>query len=174
MKQHLIVGMLICFLCYFSGILTNAQAIDVNAVFQQLKGELLNKGLTASDINAAERPAKNMLSLGATQADVISVLVDFVAKGFKGNDLGSLVGMVSDLMKSGSSTKISVGTVSQAIQQASVLGLKGKDLLVKVQNIVNQKKAQLEQLKSGLGTQKSQITGEVDKAKKDLGSLLGK
>jgi hypothetical protein len=143
--------------------LFKAQALDTNAIFQQLKGELLNKGMAVTDIGAVEQPVKSMLSLGASQLDVKNILLDLVVKGFKGTDLGSLVGMVSDLMKSGGSTKLSADVVTQAIQQAGALGLKGKELLAQVGSVVNLKKASLNQLKGG-----------TDSAKNSLGSIFGK
>ena len=163
MKRFLVIGMLICFVSCLSGVLFKAQALDINAIFQQLKGELLNKGMANTDIKAVEQPAKSMLSLGANQLDVKTILLDLAAKGFKGADLGSLAGLVSSLMKGGGSTKLSAGVVTQAIQQASGLGLKGKDLLAKVGNIVNSKKASLAQVKSG-----------ADNVKSSLGAIFGK
>lgn len=108
----------------------------------------MNKGMTTTDVNAVEQPTKSMLSMGASQLDVKSILLNLVSKGFKDNDLGSLVGMVSDLMKSGSSANSSAGVVNQAIQQASALGLKGKDLLSKVGTIVNLKALLLKELRN--------------------------
>jgi hypothetical protein len=173
MKRILVIGIFIFFMSFLSGILTDAQALDANAVFQQLKTELLSKGMASTDITVAAQPIKDMLGLGANQADVKSVLLDLMSKGFKGNDFGSLVSLVSDLMKSGTAIKGASGFVSQAIQQASSLGLKGKDLIAKVQGIVSQKIAQLGQLKSNVAGGKEQVTSEVDKTKKSLGSILG-
>ena len=163
MKRTLIIGMLVCFISCLSGVMFKTQALDVNTIFQQLKGELLNKGMTTTDVSAVEQPAKSMLSLGANQLDIKNILLNLIAQGFKGSDLGSLVGMVSDLMKGGSSVNSSAGLVNQAIQQASTLGLKGKDLLTKVGNIVNLKRSSLDQVKSG-----------TDNVKNSLGSIFGK
>jgi len=146
-----------CFVNCFSGILTNAQALDVNTLFTALKSELGNKVVAANDINAAEQPIKKMLGMGASLAEVKSVLLDFIGKGFKGNNLSSLVSCVSDLMKNKEAIKGAAGFVSQAIKQASAMGLKGDGLVAKVQGIVGQKKASL---------------GLLDK--KGLGSLFGK
>ena len=135
----------------------NAYALDINAIFGQLKAQLQNSGMVSTDINAVESPVKNLLAQGVSQIDLKSMLLDFVSKGFKGKDLSSLVSMVGDLVKSGSSAKSSAGFVSQAIQQVSAMGLKGNGLMAKVQGIVGQKKASLDLL-----------------SQKGIGSLFGK
>jgi len=109
-----------CFVNCFSGILTNAQALDVNTLFTALKSELGNKVVAANDINAAEQPIKKMLGMGASLAEVKSVLLDFIGKGFKGNNLSSLVSCVSDLMKKGTSVEMS----EQIIRNVSQIGVK--------------------------------------------------
>jgi len=141
MKKIFIIGILVCFASCFSGILTNAQALDVNTLFTALKSELGSKIVAANDINAAEQPIKNLLGMGASLAEVKSALLDFIGKGFKGSNLGSLVSLVSDLMKNGEAIKGATNIVSRAIKQASAMGLKGEGLVARVQGIVGQKKA---------------------------------
>jgi len=172
MKRFIAVAMLVIFAFFLSGLFKGAQALDVNAVFAQIKAELIQKGMSAGDIKAVEPPVKNMLSLGGTQSDVKSILLDLMAKGFKGNDLSSLVGMVSDLAKSGEPVKNSGAVVSQAIQGASVLGLKGKDLISKVQNMVNQRKAQLSQIKGNVSATGQQLQNK-ENIKKGITSIFG-
>ena len=157
MKRIFVILILMCFVNCFSGILTNAQALNVNTLFTALKSELGSNIVAANDINAAEQPIKKILGMGASLAEVKSVLLDFIGKGFKGNNLSSLVSCVSDLMKNKEAIKGAAGFVSQAIKQASAMGLKGDGLVAKVQGIVSQKKAS-----QGL------LEG------KSLGSLFGK
>lgn len=155
------------------GFSTPAHALDANAAFNQLKTDLQGKGLAVSDINAAAQSVKTMLNLGASPGDMKNLLLDFSKKGFKGNDLGKLSGMVSELMKSRMPVKGAEGVVSQAVKRAEASGLKGKELIAKVQSVVNEKKAQLDQLKSIAAAKKSQAASEVEKAKKGFGSVLG-
>ncbi len=173
MKQIIVISMVILFASFLCGVFSKAQALDVNAVFGQLKSELLQKGMSTSDIKAVEPPVKNMLSLGGKQTDVKDVLLNLMAKGFKGNDFSSLVGMVSDLAKNGDSIKNAGTVVSQAIQGASLLGLKGKDLIAKVQNMVNQRKTQLNQIK-GNATATGEQLKKTDAIKKGITSIFGK
>ena len=147
-----------------------ARALDATAVLGQLKSELQNKGLTAADINAASQPIKTMLGLGASSNDVKNLLLAFAGKGFKGNDLGKLSALASELMKSGLPAKASEAFVSKGLEQAGASGAKGRDLIAKVQTLVGQKKEQLAQLKS-IAAQNAQ---DAEKAKKKLNSLLGK
>ena len=153
MKKIFIILMLLCFVSYFSGILTNAQALDVNTLFTALKGELGSKVVAANGINAAEQPIKKMLGMGVSTIDIKGLLLNFIGKGFKGNNLGSLVSCVSDLMKNKDAFKSAASFVTQAIQQAGALGLKGDGLVAKVQGLVGQKKASLNLLDNkGLGS----------------------
>lgn len=173
MKLIIVISMVILCASFLFGVLTGAQALDVNAIFGQLKSELLQKGMSASDIKAVEPPVKSMLSLGGNQADIKSILLDLMAKGFKGNDLGSLMGMVSGLAKNGKPIKSAGTFISQAIQGANLLGLKGKDLIPKVQNMVNQKITQLSQTKSNASVPGQQLKTKED-IKKDITSIFGK
>lgn len=157
MKKILLILMLVCLISCFSGFSAKVQAFDVNALFTTLKSELGNKVVADNGINAAEQPIKKMLGIGVGLSEIKSVLLDFIGKGFKGNNLSSLMSYVSDLMKNKDAFKGAVGFVSQAIQQAGAIGLKGDGLVAKVQEIVGQKKAAL---------------GLLDK--KGLGSLFGK
>jgi hypothetical protein len=142
-----------CFVSCFSGILINAQALDVNSLFTALKSELGNKVVVDNGVNAAEQPIKKMLGMGVSTTDIKGLLLNFIGKGFKGNNLGSLVGCVSDLMKNKEGLKGATSFVSQAIQQASAMGLKGDFLVGKVKGIVGQKKASQDLLDNkGLGS----------------------
>lgn len=163
MKRLLSVGLLVSFVICLLGFSRNAIAIDVNALFTQLKVELQKKGMAPADINENEQSIKNLLDLGASQFDVKNILLDFVANGFKGRDIGSLVSMVSDLMKDGSSMKVARDIIFQAIKQANITGLKGNTLVAKIQEFVDQKKAQLSQVKS-----------KGEDLKKSLGPIFGK
>jgi hypothetical protein len=152
MKRIFVILMLLCFVSCFSGILTNAQALDVNTLFTALKSELGSKVVADNGVNAAEQPIKKILGMGASLAEVKNVLLDFISKGFKGNNLSSLVSCVSDLMKNKEAIKGAAGFVFQAIQQASSMGLKGEDLVKKVQGIVGQKASLGILDKKGLGS----------------------
>ena len=153
MKRIFVILMLLCFVSCFSGILANVQALDVNALFTALKSELGNKVVADNGINAAEQPIDKMLGMGVGLTEIKSVLLDFIGKGFKGNNLSSLVSCVSDLMKNKDALKGATSFVTQAIQQAGAMGLKGDGLVAKVQGIVGQKKAAQDLLdKKGLGS----------------------
>ncbi len=153
MKRIFIVSLFMCFISCLGPLTTKAQALDVNTLFTALKNELGDKVVAASDINAAEQPIKKLLGMGASLAEVKTVLLDFIGKGFKGNDLNSLVSCVSDLMKNKEAIKTAASFVSQAIGQASAMGLKGKDLIAKVQGLVSQKKVSQDLLdKKGLSS----------------------
>lgn len=173
MKRIVVICIGIVFAVFLSGFFKGAQALDVNAVFGQLKSELLQKGMAATDIKAVEPPVKNMLNLGGNQADIKSILLDFMSKGFKGNDFSSLVGMVNDLAKKGEPIKNAGSVVSQAIQGASLLGIKGKDLIPKVKDIVNQRITQLSQVKSNASATGQQLKNQ-ENIKKGIASILGK
>ncbi len=172
MTRIVISMVIVCAILLF-GVLNGAYALDVNAVFGQLKSELLKKGMAASDIKTVEPPVKNMLNLGGSQADLKTILLGLMAKGFKGNDFSSLVLMVSDLAKNGEPIKNAGTIVSQAIQAASSLGLKGKDLIMKVQNIVNQRKMQLGQAKRNISATGEQLKTSED-IKKSITSIFAK
>ena len=144
-------------------------ALDLNAAYAQLKGELQSKGLPSSDISAAAGAAKQMLGLGASSTDVKNILLNLAGKGFKGADLGKLSGLVNELMKSGLPVKAAEGFIMQSIQKSGTGGAKGSEVISKIQTLVSQKKAQLDQLQS-IAAQNRQ---DVDKAKKKLTSLLG-
>ncbi|GEM_PF-1884505 len=173
MKRFFVISMVVICAVLSLGVFKGAQALDVNAIFGQIKSELLQKGMSAGDITAVEPPVKNMLSLGGNQADVKSILLDLMSKGFKGNDFSSLVGMVSDLAKNGEPVKNAGAVVSQAIQGASVLGLKGKDLISQVQNMVNQRKTQLYQIKGNVSAAGQQLQNK-ENVKKGITSIFGK
>ncbi len=128
----------------------SAQALDANAAFELLKTELQSKGVASNDIASAAQPLKDLLGLGANSADVKNTLLGFVNQGFKGQDLGRLTGMVGDLMKSELPIKPASEFVTQAIDQAKAGGLKGSDLVSKVQTMVSQRKAQIDLLKNQL------------------------
>lgn len=140
-----------CGLLGFSG---SAQALDADAAFQLLKTELQNEGLASNDIAAAAQPMKALLGLGASSADAKNVLLGLVSKGFKGQDLSSLTAMVGNLMQSGLPAKAASDFVTTAINQAKDSGLKGNDLVSKVQTMVLQRKVQLDLLKSQLAKTK--------------------
>ena len=169
-KIFIVLSMGFIFASSLSLFPANARALDANTVWGQLKGELLNKGLAAVDINASAQPVKTMLGLGANSADMKSLLLEFAGKGFKGNDLGKLSTLVSELMKSGLPVKASETFVSNALQKARASGATGSGLIAKVQTLVNQKKEQLAQLKN-IADQNAQ---DVNKAKKKLNSILGR
>jgi len=153
MKRIFVILMLLCFVSCFSGILTNAQALDVNALFTSLKSELGSKVVADNNINTVEQPIKKILGMGVGLTEVKGLLLDFISKGFKGNNLSSLVSCVSDLMKNKDAFKGAASFVAQAIQQAGALGLKGDGLVAKVQGLVGQKKASLNLLDNkGLGS----------------------
>jgi hypothetical protein len=152
MKHILFIVMLMVFISFFAQELPIAYALDVNAIFQQLKNELLSKGLTSIDVKAVEQPTKNLISSGANTTDIKNMVLDFANKGFKGTKLESLVSIVSDLVKSGDSLKVASDSVSQAIQTASASGLKGDNLLAKIKELVSQHKAQIVQVKSTIGS----------------------
>lgn len=173
MRRIIVISMVILFAGFLCGIFTEAEALDVNAIFGQLKSELLQKGMSAGDIKAVEPPVKSMLNLGGNQIDIKSILLDLMAKGFKGNDLSSLVSMVSDLTKNGEPVKNAGTVVSQAIQGANLLGLKGKDLIAKVQNMVNQRKTQLNQAKSNVTAVGEQLKKQ-ELIKKNMTSIFGR
>lgn len=63
MKLIIVISTVVFLASLLCGVFTKAQALDVNAVFGQLKSELLQKGMSTSDIKAVEPPVKNMLSL---------------------------------------------------------------------------------------------------------------
>lgn len=156
MKHILSITIFIVFISFFAQELPIAYALDVNAMFQQIKNELLNKGLTSTDVKAIEQPTKSLISSGANTTDIKNMLLDFANKGFKGTKLESLVSMVSDLVKSGDSLKVASGAVAQAVQTASASGLKGDSLIAKIRELVSQHKAQIDQVKSAIG---SKLTG---------------
>jgi len=153
MKRILMIAVIMVFASYLTAPIV--QALDVNAIFQQIKSELLGKGLTSTDLKAVEQPTKTLISSGASTSDIKSMLVDFANKGFKGTKLESLVTIVSDLVKKGDSLKVASGAVSSAIQTASASGLKGDTLIAKVKEIISQNKAQIDQAKSAIGSKLS-------------------
>lgn len=175
MTRNVVISMVIAGAIFLFGVLNGAHALDVNAAFGLLKAELLNNGMAANDIKAVEPPVKSMFNLGGSPADLKTILLGFMAKGFKGNDFSSLVLMVSDLAKNGEPVKNAGTFVTQAIQAASPLGLKGKDLIMKVQNIVNQRKTQLSQVKSNISaTAGEQLKTPEDIKKSITSTIFGK
>lgn len=121
---------------------------DVNMDFSKIKNELLAKGLSSSDVNAIENPAKSLLAVETSPVDIKNAILDFAAKGFKGTSLGSLMDMVNDLVKNGDSLKLAQMVVGQAADKAKASDAKGDALISKIQELVKKHTEQVKAVKS--------------------------
>lgn len=141
-----------------------AARADVNTEFSKIKNDLLAKGLSSSDINAVEDPAKTMLNAGAASADIKNIVLDFAAKGFQGTELESLMEMVNGLVKNGDRLKLAQMVIGQAADKAKASGAKGSTLMAKIQELVKQHTESVNAIKnktSGWGSfVKSSVKGE--------------
>ena len=145
MKKLIFIAALISlFSCSFL-YSAHTQDQDVNVTLRQLEGELSNLRVPVSDINSITPVLRNLLNQGATKGDLMNMMSSMAKKGLIGKELYTYFASMSTLIEAGAEAGEAGDVVLQAIDQGLAYGFKGGDLglTVKVQEIIEKKKAQL-------------------------------
>ncbi len=131
-------------------------AEEDSTVFEELKSELRQEGVSPEDIEDITEPVKNMFGKGAKKKDIEDVVVGLSKKGVKGKVLKDSVESMNELVEDGEDPKEAGNIVSQAAHAALAAGLKGKDLAAKVHEAIQQRKQERAQLKQQKKEEKEQ------------------
>ncbi|MDD5477570.1 MAG: hypothetical protein PHG87_05185 [Candidatus Omnitrophica bacterium] len=121
-------------------------AVDTDKVFNDIKGDLQNKGIEAGEIDGVRKPVVEMLEKGAAKDEIENSLLDLSKNGVKGKELRESVNSMDDLVKGGKSPREAGNVVSRAVHQAQAEGLRGTALADKVHEAI--KKMQTEKRES--------------------------
>jgi hypothetical protein len=146
-------------------------AVDVAQLFNQVKSELLQKGVAAVDVNTIQPAATSLLGLGITKASLVNMVVDLVALKIKGTSLNGPLQALQGLVQSGEKPNIASNLIATAINQAKTQNLTGNAAVSKIVDFINQKKSEVLALKEKA---KNQIQTQQGKINKSLDSFLGK
>jgi len=148
-----------------------ASAIDVGQLFGQVKSELLQKGVAATDVSSIKSTASNLLGLGVSKDSLVNMVKGLVGLGVNGNSLNSPLGALQGLVQSGQKPSLASNFMSTAINLAKSQNLTGNAAVSKIVDFINQKKAEFLSLKQqAQGT----IQGQKDKINQSLGAFMGK
>ena len=148
-----------------------ATAVDLGQLFNQVKSELLQKGVAAADVNTIQPTATSLLGLGITKASLVNMVVDLVALKVKGPSLNGPLQALQSLVQTGEKPNIASNLIATAISQAKAQNLTGNSAVSKIVDFINQKKSEFLALKEKA---KNQIQTQQGKINKSLDSFLGK
>ncbi len=146
-------------------------AADLSQLFSQVKSDLLQKGVAASDVNTIQPVVTNLLGAGVSKQNLVGIVTNLVALKVKGNALNSPLQTLSGLVQSGQQPSIASNLMSLVINQAKTQNLTVNSAVSKITDFINQKKADFLSLKQ---TAQGKIQDQKNRVSSSLGSFLGK
>lgn len=120
---------------------------EAENIFEQLKSELKNQGVSDQFIKITENSVKRMIASEAKVSDIKTVLLDLWSQGVKAKALKNAVAAVAELVASGDNTLEAASIASGAAHKAEAEGLSGFGVGMRVKKAVQDRKTYLKGLK---------------------------
>lgn len=146
-RIYIFLAVLFC-LSFLTGMASvNDCSPEVNAAYEQLKSEVQEEGMEAQQITLSAKPIKDLLAQGVKKGELKKFILDLYNKRLDPASFESSLASLLELVKNGEAFKQARNLISKSLQDAQTQGLKGAELKKKVQDAVNQKVCELQELK---------------------------
>ncbi|MGD0336570.1 MAG: hypothetical protein ABSB18_05660 [Candidatus Omnitrophota bacterium] len=166
--KRLFIALLVCGLCFLGVAVFGADLPDANALFEQVKTDLRNKGMDTAKIESASGSIKDLLSRGVNKDQAEKFLQDLYNKDLDKTAFKSSVASLDELMKNGEKFKQAKNLVSSTVKDAQAQGLNNKEITKKVCEVMQERKVELQDLKKQLQEKGNQTKESMIQSAKEM------
>jgi len=150
--------------CFLTGMASvNNYSPEVNAAYEQLKNDVAKRGVDVKQVTDSAKPIKDLLAQGVRKDDLKKFVLDLYNKKLDEPSFKSSLTSVSELMKDGEAYRKARNLVTSGIDKAKAQGLTGVEFKNKINETIEARKNQLDEIKKQCATKAQQMKEGVNK-----------